>query len=142
MALVKCPGCSGKYKTGSSLSAHQRRCAGLRAKAKELFKKRGDKRKQDDNAKISCQENVQDDDVFQIRADLREHLSPFGTEEIHDGKRKLAGQKPVSVCVHGTQIILAIKIPYTDEWTTDFDNSNSPAIPGRITSGTSLYSGR
>jgi len=99
MTLVRCPGCNRKFKIGGSLSTHQRKCLGLKAKAKDLFKKREENR----NAKIAHQElehpQEEDDDVAQIRADLRERLNPFNTEELHNGKRKMAERKAVSVCV-------------------------------------------
>ena len=97
MTLVRCPGCNRKFKTGGSLSTHQRKCLGLRAKAKDLFKKW----EENQNAKIAHQEHPQeeDNDVAQIRADLRERLNPFNTEEMHDGKRKMAERKAVSVRV-------------------------------------------
>lgn len=99
MPLVKCPGCKTKYQTGSSLSAHQRKCPGLKTKAKELFKKREKNRKDESSTKIALQEHFQDDDLLQTRSDLRDHLNPFDTEEIHNGKRKLVEQNSVSIYI-------------------------------------------
>jgi hypothetical protein len=100
MTLVKCPGCRKKYENGSSLSAHQRNCAGLEAKAKELFKKRDKNRKQKKTAKIARQDYSQDN-VLEIRADVREDINSLDAEETHSGKRKMGGQNlvTVSICI-------------------------------------------
>jgi hypothetical protein len=98
MTLVNCPGCKKKYENGRSLSAHQRKCPGLEAKAKELFKKRDKNRKQKEIAKIARQEYSQDnDDVLKIRADVRDQINSLDAEETHNRKRKLGGLDLVSV---------------------------------------------
>jgi hypothetical protein len=98
MTLVKCPGCRKKYENGRSLSAHQRKCTGLKAKAKELVQRQEKNRKQKEVAKLACHEYSQDA-VLEMRADVREHINPFDAEETHSRKRKIGGQNLVSVCI-------------------------------------------
>jgi hypothetical protein len=98
MALVRCPGCKKKYENGGSLSAHQRKCVKLEATAKKLVKKRDKNRKREESAKVSRREYSQDDDnVLEMRAEVREHINSFDAEETPSGKRKLGGLNPVSV---------------------------------------------
>jgi hypothetical protein len=101
MTLVKCPGCKRKYESGRSLSAHQRKCVGLEAKAKELFKKRDKNRKKTGVAKLACHEYSQDNEsVFEMRADVRDHINSFDAKEQQDSrKRKLGGPNLVSVII-------------------------------------------
>lgn len=100
MTLTKCPGCKKSYESGWSLSAHQRKCAGLDAKAKELFKKRDKNRKWKDIAKIACHEYPEvDDNVLEMRADVRDHINSFDAEEQQGRKHKLGGPNLVSVII-------------------------------------------
>jgi len=98
MALIGCPGCKKKYENGSSLSAHQRKCVRLEATAKGLIKKRDKNRKRKESAKVLRPEYSQDDDnVLEMRAEVREHINSFDVEETSSGKRKLGGLNLVSV---------------------------------------------
>jgi len=100
MTLIKCPGCKKKYKSGWSLGAHQRKCVGLEAKAKELFKKRDKNWKQKRVAKLACHEYSQDNEsVLEMRADVRDHINSFDADEQQGRKRKLGGPNLVSVII-------------------------------------------
>ena len=149
MVLVKCSGCRKKYENGRSISAHQRKCSGVNAKAKALFKKRDKSQKEKEIAKIPCQEYSQDNDnVHEQRADVRERINSFDTDETHGRKRKLAGLHIVSDCIMSQQgyecllgKLLAPGCSYAGTSAPILDNSYSPAIPRPIASSASLYSG-
>jgi hypothetical protein len=93
MVLVNCPGCKQPYKSGRSLSSHQRACgAALKKTAKVRFRKRGENVKEKLSVKMARESDMVEDSFFEARNDLRERANSFEPETGTDGggKRKLS----------------------------------------------------
>jgi hypothetical protein len=102
MGLIRCPGCQKSYENRSSISAHQRTYVRLTATTKKLVKKRDKNCRQRESAKVLWQELSQgNNDVLEVRAEVRERVNTFDAEEESSRKRKLGGTNLVSLFQRG-----------------------------------------
>jgi hypothetical protein len=92
MVFVNCPGCRKPFESGRSLSSHQRRCAGLKAKAKMRLSKQLENGKRKVQANISRQSEMSKSTLTQMREEVRERINSLEPGDIitNNMKRKLS----------------------------------------------------